>query len=111
MGPGPSDVAQNVLDAMSQPTVGHLDPFYLQAMDGLQSMLRRVFKTENELTFAVSGTGSAGMETAVVNLVEPGDSVLVCVNGVFGSRMADVATRAGAVVNTITKGIYISITV
>ncbi len=103
MGPGPSDVSQNVLDALSQPTVGHLDPFYLQAMDGLQSMLRRVFKTENELTFAVSGTGSAGMETAVVNLVEPGDSVLICVNGVFGSRMADVSTRAGAVVNTITK--------
>ena len=103
MGPGPSDVPQDILDALAQPTVGHLDPFYLQAMDGLQSMLRRVFRTENELTFAVSGTGSAAMETAVVNLVEPGDSVLVCVNGVFGSRMADVAMRAGGLVNTITK--------
>ncbi|MBT3891698.1 MAG: alanine--glyoxylate aminotransferase family protein [Planctomycetaceae bacterium] len=103
MGPGPSDVPQTILAALAQPTVGHLDPFYLQAMDGLQSMLRHVFKTDNELTFAVSGTGSAGMETAVVNLVEPGDSVLICVNGVFGSRMADVAERAGAVVNTITK--------
>ena len=103
MGPGPSDVSPAVLNALSQPTVGHLDPFYLKAMDGLQSMLRRVFKTNNELTFAVSGTGSAGMETAVVNLVEPGDSVLICVNGVFGSRMADVAQRLGAVVNTITK--------
>jgi alanine-glyoxylate transaminase/serine-glyoxylate transaminase/serine-pyruvate transaminase len=72
-------------------------------MDGLQVMLRRLFRTENELTFAVSGTGSAGMETAIVNLVEPGDSVLVCVNGVFGSRMADVAMRAGALVHTITK--------
>jgi alanine-glyoxylate transaminase/serine-glyoxylate transaminase/serine-pyruvate transaminase len=103
MGPGPSDVPPAVLHALSQPTVGHLDPFYLKAMDGLQSMLRQVFKTNNELTFAVSGTGSAGMETAVVNLVEPGDSVLICVNGVFGSRMADVAQRLGAVVNTITK--------
>ena len=103
MGPGPSDVPKNILAALSQPTVGHLDPFYLKAMDELQSMLRRVFQTQNELTFAVSGTGSAGMETAVVNLVEPGDSVLICVNGVFGNRMADVATRAGAIVNTITK--------
>ena len=103
MGPGPSDVPKNILTALSQPTVGHLDPFYLKAMDELQSMLRRVFQTQNELTFAVSGTGSAGMETAVVNLVEPGDSVLICVNGVFGNRMADVATRAGAIVNTITK--------
>ena len=103
MGPGPSDVPKNILAALSQPTVGHLDPFYLKAMDQLQSMLRRVFQTQNELTFAVSGTGSAGMETAVVNLVEPGDSVLICVNGVFGNRMADVATRAGAIVNTITK--------
>lgn len=103
MGPGPSDVPNNILAALSQPTVGHLDPFYLKAMDELQSMLRRVFQTQNELTFAVSGTGSAGMETAVVNLVEPGDSVLICVNGVFGNRMADVATRAGAIVNTITK--------
>ena len=103
MGPGPSDVPKNILTALSQPTVGHLDPFYLKAMDELQSMLRRVFQTQNELTFAVSGTGSAGMETAVVNLVEPDDSVLICVNGVFGNRMADVATRAGAIVNTITK--------
>ena len=103
MGPGPSDVPQGILDALAQPTVGHLDPFYLRTMDGLQSMLRQVFNTKNQLTFAVSGTGSAGMETAVVNLVEPGDSVLICINGVFGSRMADVALRAGAVVNTITK--------
>ena len=103
MGPGPSDVPQSILDALAQPTVGHLDPFYLQAMDELQTMLRQAFRTENEVTFAVSGTGSAGMETAVVNLVEPGDSVLICVNGVFGSRMADVSMRAGGVVNTITK--------
>jgi alanine-glyoxylate transaminase/serine-glyoxylate transaminase/serine-pyruvate transaminase len=103
MGPGPSDVPQGILDALAQPTVGHLDPFYLQAMDGLQTMLRQAFRTENEITFAVSGTGSAGMETAVVNLVEPGDSVLICVNGVFGSRMADVSMRAGGEVNTITK--------
>jgi len=104
MGPGPSEIAASVLSAMAAPTVGHLDPYFLQVMDEVQDMLRQVFQTENQLTLAVSGTGSAGMETCVVNLIEPGDKMLVCVNGVFGGRMADVAGRAGAVVTTLERG-------
>lgn len=96
MGPGPSDVSPRVLAALGAPTVGHLDPYFLRIMNELQQMLRQVFQTENRLTLAVSGTGSAGMETCVVNLIEPGDRMLVCVNGVFGGRMSDVAERAGA---------------
>jgi alanine-glyoxylate transaminase/serine-glyoxylate transaminase/serine-pyruvate transaminase len=96
LGPGPSDIHPRVLEALGRGTVGHLDPYYLQAMNELQGMLREVFRTKNEMTFAVSGTGSAAMEATVVNLIEPGDSMLVCVNGVFGSRMDDVAQRAGA---------------
>ena len=96
MGPGPSDIHPRVLSAMGQNTVGHLDPYYLELMDGLQEMLRQLFRTKNPMTLAVSATGSAGMETTVVNLIEPGDSMVVCINGVFGSRMADVAERAGA---------------
>ena len=98
MGPGPSDIHPRVLAAMAKPTVGHLDPYYLQLMDHTQRMLRTLFRTENRMTFAVSATGSAGMEAAVVNLIEPGDRMIVCVNGVFGGRMADVAERAQAVV-------------
>lgn len=96
MGPGPSDTHPQVLSALGASTVGHLDPYFLKIMDELQSMLRQVFQTTNELTLAVSGTGSSGMETCVVNLIEPGDKMIVCVNGVFGGRMADVAERAGA---------------
>src|SRR5580704_10030541 len=96
MGPGPSDIHSRVLLAMAAPTVGHLDPYFLRIMDETQFMLRQVFRTENKLTLAVSGTGSAGMETVVVNLIEPGDKMIVCVNGVFGGRMADVAGRCGA---------------
>ncbi|MEE2705818.1 MAG: alanine--glyoxylate aminotransferase family protein [Planctomycetota bacterium] len=103
LGPGPSDIHPRVLAAMGRPTVGHLDPYYLQIMDELQSMLREVFRTKNELTFAVSGTGSAGQEAAVMNLVEPGNSVLVCVNGVFGGRLAEMAERAGAEVTRIER--------
>lgn len=103
MGPGPSDVHPRVLAALGAPTVGHLDPYFLRIMDEMQSMLRQVFCTENNLTLAVSGTGSAGMETCVVNLVEPGDRMIVCVNGVFGARMADVAGRAGAEVTTLER--------
>lgn len=103
LGPGPSDIHPRVLTALSRPTVGHLDPFYLQLMDKLQGALRELFRTANRMTFAVSGTGSAGMEAAVVNLVEPGDSVVVCVNGVFGARMCDVAERAGAKVTRIER--------
>jgi len=103
MGPGPSDIHPRVLAALAAPTVGHLDPYFLRVMDELQGMLRQVFRTENQLTLAVSGTGSAGMETVVVNLVEPGDKMVVCVNGVFGGRMADVARRAGAEVTVIER--------
>lgn len=96
MGPGPSDVSASVLSAMASPTVGHLDPYFLQIMDEVQDMLRTIFHTTNELTLAVSGTGSAGMEACVVNLLEPGDKIVVFTNGVFGGRMADVAGRIGA---------------
>src|SRR5881227_2940312 len=100
LGPGPSDVPSRVLLAMAQPTIGHLDPVFLTLMDQIRSGLKQVFRTENEMTLAVSGTGSAGMEAAFVNLVEPGDRVLVLINGVFGTRMADVAGRLGAKVET-----------
>jgi alanine-glyoxylate transaminase/serine-glyoxylate transaminase/serine-pyruvate transaminase len=103
MGPGPSDTHPRVLQALARPTVGHLDPYYLEVMNGLQEMLRGLFRTKNPMTFAVSGTGSAGMEATVVNLVEPGDSMVVCVNGVFGARMVDVAERAGAKVTKIER--------
>jgi alanine-glyoxylate transaminase / serine-glyoxylate transaminase / serine-pyruvate transaminase len=96
LGPGPSDTHPRVLQALAKGTVGHLDPYYLEVMNGLQEMLRGLFRTKNQMTFAVSGTGSAGMEATVVNLIEPGDSMIVCVNGVFGARMVDVAERAGA---------------
>ncbi len=103
LGPGPSDMHPRVLAALARPTVGHLDPYYLQLMDKLQGGLRELFRTKNRMTFAVSGTGSAGMEAAVVNLIEPGDSMVVCVNGVFGGRMCDVAERAGAKVTRIDR--------
>ncbi len=89
LGPGPSNVPPRVLNALSAPVVGHLDPEFFKVMEGNKQMLRWIFQTENELTFPVSGTGSAGMETCLVNLMEEGDGVLVCVNGVFGTRMAD----------------------
>jgi alanine-glyoxylate transaminase/serine-glyoxylate transaminase/serine-pyruvate transaminase len=103
LGPGPSDVHPRVLQAMGSPLLGHLDPEFLAIMNETQEMLRQVFRTKNQLTFPVSGTGSAGMETAVVNLVEPGDRMVVCVNGVFGQRMTDVAQRAGAAVTTVER--------
>ncbi|HUE71730.1 MAG TPA: alanine--glyoxylate aminotransferase family protein [Pirellulaceae bacterium] len=103
MGPGPSDVHPRVLAALAKGTVGHLDPYYLEVMNRLQEMLRQLFRTTNPMTFAVSGTGSAGMEATVVNLIEPGDAMVVCVNGVFGGRMADVAQRAGAKVTKVEK--------
>src|SRR5213593_2685873 len=90
MGPGPSEVHPRVYRALSTPVIGHLDPAFLKVMDGLQEMLRWVFQTRNPLTIAVSGTGSAGMEAALVNLVEPGEEVIVGVKGVFGGRMAEI---------------------
>jgi alanine-glyoxylate transaminase/serine-glyoxylate transaminase/serine-pyruvate transaminase len=101
MGPGPSDVDKRVLEALSRPTIGHLDPAFLDILNGIKVLLQYTFQTKNELTFAVSGTGSAGMETCIVNLIEPGDKILVCINGVFGMRMADVASRYGAKVTTL----------
>ena len=95
MGPGPSDVPPRVLQALSAPCIGHLDPVFLSIMNETQALLRHLFQTENELTIAVSGTGSAGMEACFVNLVEPGDEVVVCVNGVFGTRMCDIVGRLG----------------
>src|SRR6267142_6997179 len=101
MGPGPSDVAPSVLKAMSQPLVGHLDPVFVNMMEEIKTMLRAVFQTKNEMTFPISGTGSAGMEFCCVNLIEPGDEVIIGVNGVFGNRMCDVAERCGAKVTRV----------
>ena len=96
LGPGPSPVHPRVLDAQSRALTGHLDPWFLDVADEIAGMLRQVLRTDNQLTFAVSGTGSAGMEAAIVNITEPGDTIIVGVNGVFGGRLADAAGRAGA---------------
>src|SRR5215210_7664820 len=103
LGPGPSDIHPRVLAALARPTVGHLDPYYLKIMDELQSMLQQVFRTKNRMTMAISGTGSAGQEAAVTNLVQPGERVLICINGVFGNRLADMAERAGGEVTKIER--------
>lgn len=94
-GPGPSDVPDSVLEALSSRTIGHLDPDFLRVMDQTQEMLRAVFQTRNRMTIPVSGTGSSGMEALVANLVEPGDRVVVVRNGVFGGRIADEVSRFG----------------
>ena len=96
MGPGPSDVHPRVLKAMATPLVGHLDPDFLEIMNETREMLREVYQTKNELTIAISGTGSAGMEAVLVNLLEPGDKAVVCINGYFAERMADIVKRCGA---------------
>ncbi|MCB2092035.1 MAG: alanine--glyoxylate aminotransferase family protein [Alphaproteobacteria bacterium] len=95
MGPGPSDVSPRVLEAMARPTIGHLDPAFQKLMEEIKILLRYAFKTENKLTFPVSAPGSAGMETCFANLVEKGDKVIVCVNGVFGTRMVENVIRCG----------------
>jgi alanine-glyoxylate transaminase/serine-glyoxylate transaminase/serine-pyruvate transaminase len=95
MGPGPSDVNPRILSAMARPTVGHLDPEFIRLMDEIKTLLQATFQTENELTIPVSAPGSAGMETCFVNLVEPGDKVIVCINGVFGTRMLENVKRFG----------------
>lgn len=97
MGPGPSDVYPEVLAAQSRPTVGHLDPLFVGMMDELKSLIQYAFQTKNEMTMAVSAPGSAGMETCFVNLVEPGEKVIVCRNGVFGERMRQNVERMGAI--------------
>ncbi|UML95675.1 pyridoxal-phosphate-dependent aminotransferase family protein [Shewanella xiamenensis] len=97
MGPGPSDVYPEVLAAQARPTVGHLDPLFVAMMDELKSLIQYAFQTKNEMTMAVSAPGSAGMETCFVNLVEPGEKVIVCRNGVFGERMRQNVERVGAI--------------
>ncbi|TFE71549.1 pyridoxal-phosphate-dependent aminotransferase family protein [Methylacidiphilum caldifontis] len=101
MGPGPSMVADSILEKMGAAPVGHLDPYFLSLMEEIKRMLREVFQTSNEFTFPVSGTGSAGMEFCLVNLIEPQDKVLVGINGLFGRRIADLALKLGANVQTL----------
>jgi alanine-glyoxylate transaminase/serine-glyoxylate transaminase/serine-pyruvate transaminase len=101
MGPGPSSVPPQVYQALGRPTLGHLDPYFIQIMDGIKALLQKLMETANELTLPVSGTGSAGMEACLVNLIEPGDPVLVLINGVFGARMREIATRLGAQVDAL----------
>jgi alanine-glyoxylate transaminase/serine-glyoxylate transaminase/serine-pyruvate transaminase len=96
MGPGPSDVHPRVLEAMSRPTIGHLDPLFVDMMEEMKALLHYAFQTANPLTLPVSAPGSAGMECCFVNLVEPGDEVIVCQNGVFGGRMKENVERCGA---------------
>ncbi|MFS1907347.1 pyridoxal-phosphate-dependent aminotransferase family protein [Vibrio lentus] len=95
MGPGPSDISPQVLQALSRPTIGHLDPLFIAMMDELKQLLKYAFQTENEFTIAVSAPGSAGMETCFVNLIEPSEKVIVCRNGVFGERMRENVVRCG----------------
>ncbi len=112
MGPGPSDVPPRVLQAMARPTIGHLDPEFVRMMEELKQLLRYAFQTANEITFPVSGPGSVGMETCFVNLVEPGEKVVVCRNGVFGARMLEnvVRTRGVPVVVDDDWGAPVSVT-
>ncbi len=97
MGPGPSDIHPRILEALGRPTVGHLDPSFIGLMDEIKQLLQYAFQTKNELTIPVSAPGSAGMETCFVNLIEPGDKVIICRNGVFGTRMIENVTRCGGV--------------
>ena len=101
LGPGPSNVHPRVMKAMASPVVGHLDPDFIRVMEDTKKLLRSVFRTENQITFPISGTGSAGMEAAIVNLVEDGDEVVIGVNGVFGTRLAEIAERQGATVHRV----------
>lgn len=101
LGPGPSDVDPRVLHALATPLIGHLDPDFLQVMDDIQQLLRIVFETKNRLTIPISATGSAGMEAAFSNLIEQGDSVVVCINGIFGERMSDIVNRCGGVLTRL----------
>ena len=101
MGPGPSTVSPTIYEALHRPTLGHLDPRFIEIMDTIKIQLQTILNTKNDLTVPMSGTGSAGMETCFVNLIESGDNVLVLINGVFGIRMQDVATRLGANVDSL----------
>lgn len=103
LGPGPSMVSSRVLRAMAHPLLGHLDPKFIELMKEVQELLRYTFQTTNEMTLPVSGTGSAGMEATIANLLEPGDSILIAVNGYFGERLVDMAGRYGATVHRLDK--------
>ena len=103
LGPGPSNAHPRVLEAMSTPQVGHLDPYFIGLMDEIQELLRYAFQTDNQLTVPISGTGSAGMEACIANLVEPGDRVVVGCNGYFGGRLSEMATRYGGKVQRLVK--------
>lgn len=100
-GPGPSPVAPSVLEALAKPCIGHMDPEFMRVMNEIRQMLQQVFRTENEMTLPCSGTGSAGAQMLMDNLVEPGDVCLIGINGVFGGRLTDKATRAGGVVHNM----------
>ncbi|QEL16887.1 pyridoxal-phosphate-dependent aminotransferase family protein [Limnoglobus roseus] len=102
LGPGPSDAHPRVLTAMTTPLLGHLDPQFLELMNETQEMIRTVYQTKNKMTFPISATGTAGMETCLVNLLEPGDKAVICAKGYFGNRMIDIAGRTGAEVTTLT---------
>lgn len=101
LGPGPSDVPQRILEATARPTIGHLDPAFIDLMEQIKDLLRYAFRTQNALTMPISGPGTAGMETCVVNLVEPGDKVVVCQNGVFGGRLKEMVKRCGGEVVSV----------
>ena len=101
MGAGPANANPRVLQAMGASLLGHLDPDFLRVMDDVKEMLRLVFQTTNGITLPISGTGSAGMESALVNILEPGDTIVVGVNGYFGDRMAKIAERCGAIVHRV----------
>src|SRR5450759_2207265 len=99
--PGPSCISPRVYRALAMPLVGHVDPWFTEFMGSVQELLRRAFQTQNHMTFPISASGSGGIETAVVNVLEPGDEAIVCVNGVFSGRMADVAERTGAKIHRV----------
>src|ERR1700688_4137449 len=99
--PGPSCMSPRVYRALATPLVGHVDPWFTEFMGGVQEVLRRVFQTTNHLTFPISASGSGGMEAAVINVLEPGDEAIVCVNGIFSGRMAEIAERSGAKVHRV----------
>ena len=101
LGPGPSNVDPGVLRSMATPVLGHLDPYLMKIYAEEQDLLRMIFRTENKWTFALSGTGTSGMEAALANLIEPGDPVLIATNGYFGSRLAEIAGRVSAHVDRI----------
>ncbi len=105
MGPGPSCVDDSVYQALNQKTIGHMDPYFIKIMDAVKNQLKILLNTQNQLTIPISGTGSAGMETCFVNLIEPGDPVLILINGVFGMRMQDVAGRIVSVDRVALAGI------